>query len=303
MKRLGDLITELAKRAGMDHLDTNLKDIQALATPVPDEVETALMGLMNAQEAEAWGKGNTSLKSHYTAQAYNGWDRKLIDSADNMEFSDEEKQQIKNEKNTGKKQDIFNDILKNRLDEAKKAQTASGKKGDDEAAKKWESEHKKLSEQIEKTKKEHEDQLRMKDESFYSYKLDSKFNDVLSSQKWSENYPVGMRTKIGRMAIDEELNKVGAKVILDENGQEKIVRKDDISMPYFDSSNKTPNFVEFATKVLSENKFLAVSSATPNNVNNATPPFVASGVTSQQNNNKRPNQVMSLLNKSKQDQQ
>jgi hypothetical protein len=301
MKRISDIFTDLAKKAGVNHLDANLKEILALQTPVPDEVAEALYGLMNPQEAEAWGKGHVGLKSHYTAQAYNGWDRKLLDSAEAMGFSDEEKEQLRNEKNTGKKQDLYNEFVKLRLDEAIKASTAAGKKGDDEAVKKWEEQHNKVTAQFSKMKEDYENQLRQKDQSFYSYKVDSKYNEVLVAQKWSENYPVAMRTKIGRMAIDEELNKLGAMLVLGDNGEEKLVRKDNPEMPYFDSSNKNPKFAEFATKVLSENKFLAVSTPTPNNPI-AVPP-VATGVTSQQNTNKRPNPINSLLQQSLKDQQ
>jgi hypothetical protein len=302
MKRLGDVLTDLAKKAGLNHADVNLKELQALTTPVPDEVENALFGLMNTQEAEAWGKGHVGLKSHYTAQAYNGIDRKLHDSAEAMGFTDEEKEQIKNEKNTGKKQDLFNEFLKAKMEEAKKGQNAANKKGDDEAVKKWEAEHKKLSDQLNKTKEEYENQLKQKDESFYSYKLNAKYDSVLGSQKWSDNYPQNLRSEIGRLAIEKALNEAGAKTMLDENGEIKIVRKDNPDMPYFDSSNKNPKFAEFATKIMSENKFLAVSPPTPNNSNNSMPP-VAPGVTSTQNTNKRPNPILTSLQQSIKDQQ
>jgi hypothetical protein len=119
MRKVGELIADLAKKAGMQHTD-NIKELIALTTPVTEEAESSLMSLMNATEAEGWAKGNPSIKNHYTAQAYNGWDDKLFKSAEKLQFTDEEKEQLRNERNTGKRQDIYNEVLEKRIAEAPK---------------------------------------------------------------------------------------------------------------------------------------------------------------------------------------
>jgi hypothetical protein len=300
MNRLGEVILNLVKKTGFPHTDANLKEIAALTTPVPDEVEEALSSLMNNQEAEAWAKGQVSIKNHYTAQAYNGIDKNIISNAEKFGFSEDEIEQLKAERNTGKKQDMFTAILNSRLEEAKKNAATAKKDKDPELEAKFIEEQKQLRSQLNKQKEEHENALKAKDQEIYNFKKNSRISSVLNSQKWSDNYPEHLRNELGLLAIQKKLEKEGATLALDEKDEIKIVRADNPDMPYFDSSNKIPNFTEFATKTLSENKFLAVS--TPVQPNTTIKPLVAP-VTGQPNTTKRPNSVSGLLQQSLKDQQ
>ncbi len=300
MKKAGEVFAELAKRAGLQHTSDNLKEILALTTPIPDEVEQALNSLMNAQEAESWAKGQSSVKNHFTAQAYNGWDKKLIESADKLGFTDEEKDRINGERNTGKRQDIYNEILENRIAEAKKDQTGAKKAGDADAEAKIKKEIDELRAALRAKDEEKEKIISEKDSHFKEYVRNAKIDSVLNSQKWSENYPAELRTDMGRIAINKHLEKEGAQISLDEKGEIKLVRLDNPELPYFDNSNKNPNFAQLAAKVLADNKFLAVSTQTAN-TNTKIPVIASNG--SQSNTNKRSNSVSSLLQQSLKDQQ
>lgn len=300
MNRLGDVLFNLAKKAGLPNPEANLKDVLAINTPITEEVEEALNSLMNNQEAEAWAKGQVSIKNHYTAQAYNGIDKNILANAEKFGFSEEEIEQLKTERNTGKKQDMFTSILNSRLDDAKKGAANAKKDKDPELEAKFVEEQKQLRNQLIKQKEDFENALKNKDQEIYNFKKNSRINSVLNSQKWSDNYPESLRNELGLLAIQKKLEKEGASLSLDEKDEIKIVRADNPDMPYFDSSNKIPNFTEFATKTLSENKFLAVS--TPVQPNTQVKPLVAP-VSGQPNTTKRPNSVASIVQQSLKDQQ
>jgi phage host-nuclease inhibitor protein Gam len=289
----------LAKKTGMDHLGINLKEIAALTTPVPEEVEQALNTLMNSQEAEAWAKAQPSIKNHYTAQAYNGIDKKIHENAEKLGLSEEEIEELKAEKNTGKKHDMYNAFLQSKIEEAKKSGASAKGDNNKELEAKWQEQVNKIVSEKNKLKEEFEQTIKSKNDEVYNFKKDSHVNSILSSQKWSENYPENIRYKLGRMAIEEKLEKEGIALVLDDKNELKLVRKDSPEMPYFDSSNKNPNFAEFASKTLQENKFLAVS--TPVQQNTPKTP-VAPVITGQPNTTKRTNSVINLVSQSLKDQ-
>jgi hypothetical protein len=192
--------------------------------------------------------------------------------------------------------------LKRESRRPQKAATTAGKTNPDAEAK-WKAEHEKLSTALSKTKEEYEGKLKEKDSAFYDYKMNAKMDSILSAQKWSEHIPANMRADIGRLALQKKMDEAGAKAILGEDGEIKLVRKDNNDMPYFDSSNKNPKFTEFAPKVLDENKFLAASVQTPppNKHNTFTPP-VPNPSGTPANTNKRPDATLSALQQSIKDQ-
>lgn len=303
MRKLGEVMADLIKKTGMQHTDANFKEIIALTTPVSEEAEQGLFSLMNASEAESWAKGNSNIKNHYTAQAYNGWDDKIFKTADKLNLSDEEKEQLRAEKSTGKRQDLLVEIMNTKMAEASKNATAAGKASNNEAELKWKQEFDKLNLSTSKIKDDYEKALKAKDDDHYNYKKDAKWDAVLSPQKWSDNLGSDIRIPVGKLAIQKKLDELGAAAVLDENGELKLVKKEDNSMPYFDSSNKNPKFTEFATKILDENKLLAVSAPTPNPNNNKNLPPVPNPSGTAANTSKRPNATLSALQQSLQDQQ
>lgn len=305
MRKLGEVMADLIKKTGMQHTDANFKEIIALTTPVTEEAEQGLFSLMNASEAESWAKGNTNIKNHYTAQAYNGWDDKIFKTADKMGISDEDKDLLRAEKSTGKRQDLLTDILDRKIAEAKKNAEAAGKNNNADAELKWKQEFDKLNSSTSKIKDDYELALKRKDDDHYNWKKEAKWDSVLAPQKWSDNLGSDIRIPVGKLAIEKKMSEIGAMAILDENGEFKLVKKEDNSMPYFDSSNKNPKFTEFATKILDENKLLAVSAPTPNPNNNSNNTFkpVSSPSGTTANTNQRPNVVLSALQQSIKDQQ
>lgn len=300
MRRIGEVILDLVKnKAGFDHADANLKEIAALTTPVPVEVEEALNRLMNDKEAAAWALGNMEVKNKFMAQAYNGWDKKLLDSAEKFGFTEEEADKLRNEKSSGKKQDLFNEMLASRLESAAQAGKNPGKKSEaEEAAQKWEAEYKRVVAEMTKKDADFQNKLSEKDQHVYNFKMNAKIENVLSSLAWSDNISAELRGDVARVAINKYFEKEKIKPMLDDKDEIILMRSEDTSMPYFDSSNKTPKFTELVKKIASENKLLAVSAPTPPN----TPQIPAAPITGQPNTPKRSNSIQSLIKNSLQDQ-
>lgn len=296
MRTVGEFIAELCKKNGIEETDPRITALVGLSIQIPTDVEQSICGLMSASEAESWAKNQPAIKNHFYALAYNGIDKNMTDKLDSFEFDQETTDKIKGEKSTGKKQELLLAALEVRLKEVKKA--PAGKNDDVQK----DAEIKSLNDSIRQMKELHNNELKNKDAQFSDFKLNNKIDGFLSSQKWSDNYPIELRGDVGRLAVNRHLQKIGATTILGDDGQIKLMRSDNPTMEYFDSSNKNPKFDEIAALVMAENKFLAVSTQSSQNTQQHTP-TVAAGNPASQNTNKSTKTVQQLLQQSMADQQ
>lgn len=292
MKTVGTILAELAKKAGIPPGDPALKALTELQQPVTQEIEDNLFSLMNTGEAENWAKGNTSVKDHYIAIIFKAWDKKLLESAESFGFTDEEKNALNNERKTGRKHELFDEMLKSRLEAAKEGMK-QGKKNDDPGeVEKHKKEFERVSKLYEETKSTYEKQLSEKDTQFANYKKNSKIAQILGEQKWSDNIPAEMRNDVGLIAINKGLEKMGAVMHSDDSGEIILKQRENPDMNYFDATNKNPKFTEFVAKTLSENKMLAVSTATPTQKTTVPPPPIGQAAS---NTPKKSNSIVSGL--------
>lgn len=288
MAKLGQLFGELLTKSGLDPKDKKYADILSNQTEVDHETEIAISSLMSEEAA----KSNTAIKTHFFAQAYDGIDKKIITTAEKMGFTEEVLSEIKGEKNTGKKTDIFSNAFVQKL----KAVEQEAGKGD---STKLQSLQAQVEESNNKLRLAEEEKERLKNataEEIKSYKLNSKYEGFIASQKWSKNFSEDDRLDIGKIAINKELEKLGAKLVLDESGKDiKIVRED--GTDYFDSKNKKLIFTEFAPMVLAQKKYLEVSTSEP-----ATPQTPVQGNKPAATQSKSLTSSLSLLKESQKDQ-
>ncbi len=258
--KTGELLLSLLENAGMDVSDASLKDIASITTTIPDSALPILQSMMTAEQAIPWAKNNGEVKKHFFAQAYRGIDANIHETADNAGLDEATVQAIRSEKNTGQKQILLANALKDQLSTLKDNKPAGGKEVQDQ----YKAEIDKLQKMIGDTKAEYEGKLSEKDSFHKGFVLNSKIDSVLGQQKWSENYPVEMRSQLGKLAIENKLKNIGATAILDESGEIKFVRIDNPELEYFDNTNKKITFTSLAAQTLAENKFLAASTPTPN---------------------------------------
>lgn len=290
MKKVGEIFADLAQKTGLPVEHKGLKDLLSLTSDVDPEVEKAINGLISLDAA----KNNSALKSHYFRQAYDAIDQEVIKRADKLQLETDFVEGLKTEQSTNKKLNSFLD----KLEELKEAQKTAKGTGDKDAEKTLKAEIEKLNGSINSIRTEHDKAIKAKDEFHNNYIKDSKIINSFASEKWSDLYAPEMRGDLARIALEKELNKIGAKIVTDEKGELKLVQAANPEMEYFDSSNKKVNFTELVPQIMATNKFSAVSASTEP----VTPQITVGGgkppVTPQGNNT-----VANLLNKSIQDQQ
>jgi hypothetical protein len=293
--KLGEILKDLIQKAGYDPKEAQFADILSIQTEMPREVSEAFGGLMSLDAA----KNNTTIKNYFYAMAYAGSDKEMLKLADVFEFGDEQKQQLKEERSSGKKYEIFGQFLKDRIAEIQKEATIAKKSGDKEAEKALNDEIVKLRETLVKKEEEKNNAIAQKIQEHNNYILDKEIDSAFNTFKWSDNYPSEIRPELSRIALNKMLDKMNAKVVLDDKGKPKVVKAENTEFEYFDNSNKKVIFTELAAKVAAENKFLAVS---PTQTPNTHQKHVAPSLGNQPNTTSRSNPVKSLIEKSLKDQ-
>lgn len=114
MPTIGELINNLAQKAGVASNDAKLKALLAspeLATVnIDDSLVTALeTGLLSIEAAK---NNHPDVKKKYFADAYDGIDKQLIKLVENDTFDQADLDEIRNEKSTSKKQELIITKLK-----------------------------------------------------------------------------------------------------------------------------------------------------------------------------------------------
>lgn len=123
MPTIGELINNIAQKAGIAADDQNLKSLLAspeLATIQVDEtIVTAIdNGLLSIEAAK---NNHPEIKKKYFADAYDGIDKQLMNLVANETFDQADIDEIKAEKSTSKKQELIISKLKTAAKSAKGA--------------------------------------------------------------------------------------------------------------------------------------------------------------------------------------
>src|SRR3990167_981894 len=125
MANLGEYLTELAKKAGIDIEDAKLKEVvtKVATQEIDDSIVTKLNASYMTTEA---AKQNPDIKKHFTASVLNGLDTELDSILSDSEFSDDLRAQIKAEKSSYKRVPMLVKAVKEL--EAAKAGASKGDK-------------------------------------------------------------------------------------------------------------------------------------------------------------------------------
>ncbi len=283
-KKIGEIIVDLLQKVGIDHTDKQFADVISIQTEIPEPVAESFKGLMTLDAA----KNNISIKNHFTHAAYNPLDTEIHSRLDMFGLSDDQKALILAEKSTGKKQQLF----LNTLDAEFKKKKAD--KDPDSGTFKKEIEE--LRANLAKKDEERSQFETLKNNELNDYILNSIQNAEFSKHNWSSLYDVNDRGILAKNALNTYLEQNGAKIVLDENKNAKIVKKDNPELEFFDNSNKKVTFTELVPKILAEKKYLGVSQPITQQS------FVATGMTPAQSTTKSNSTVLNAIAKAKHDQ-
>lgn len=297
MTNLAELIDDLAKKAGLSGDHEGLKAIINASTgiAIDSEIEQALTSnLLSIQAA----KSNVAVKNHHISHFAKSIDEMLDKRLQKLGFSEEDMNPIFEEKSTGKRVDMTIEKMVKKMESLEASQKKSGKDGDKDLEKTYKDQIEKLNNEMNSLRETHLKDIDNERGAHSDYVKNSIIESEFLKHKWSENFTPDLRKDLSKIALEKELNKMGAKIVKDEKGELKLVQVANPELEYFDSTNKKITFTELVPHIMATNKFIAVSAST--DPGTSTNPIVGGGKLP--DTPKGNNTVTNLLNKSLQDQ-
>lgn len=246
--KVGTLITELAKRVG---IDPNTVAIPSEQFELPDELGEAVKTKLFTEDA---AKNNSALKNYFFKQALDGVDNNVTKLLDDFQLAEEDRGEILGIKNTYERIPAL--VKKIQALESAKAGASKGQTAQ-------------LQEQINKLNEEKARLAAEKEKEIQQIKnqYDNEFTENLKKLRISaaplatDQYGEEAMRELAYTFLEKELAAVDAKVVR-KNGMLKIVRASDEALDYY-ADNKPVTFDELLDGVLSKYKLIAVSNPKP----------------------------------------
>jgi hypothetical protein len=263
--KVGELFAELLEKVGADTTSEEVKSILSISVDVPQAFADKLSAGLFTEEA---AKNNMKIKNHFIAQFAGGLDQSILDRALKMNLPSSTIEKIKEEKSTGKKQQLLLEAIDEDTNSKLKAVEKSGASDVDKAAERQailalQEDNRSLNNQLSNYKekyvpKEELDRVLSQGEND---RVQFLIENELIKKPWSANYPENVRTQLGKIALDNLMKEVGVKVVR-KDGELKLVHANNVEQEYFDSKNKNVKFTELVDQMMTANKFKAVSDQT-----------------------------------------
>lgn len=241
----GELLNNLARKAGIDVSSAELKDLlsnaELLKVNIPDTISNALeTQLLTVEAAQA----NDKVLKHFRSTLYNGIDNTLKETALEMGIPETELKTWLAENQTGK--NVRNVMLK--IAELKEKQS-KGKGDNTELQKQIETLNAKIVEMTKAYQEKEQSLIKQNEQALTNYMLDS----------FLSNYDYGLPTTkdisllTAKNVLNQEFSKLGITVV-NENGQ--LVPKTKEGADYYTSNHTKPSIKELTDGVLAQHKLL-----------------------------------------------
>ena len=247
--KLGDFLNNLAAKSGTT-IDfgtlSNLKADEISAIEIDDTVaqaiDTSLMSLDGA-------KNNPLVANHYKAITLKPFDNKLNALIAELELGDD----LLTEQSTFKRLEMSDAKIKAKIAEIK---ASKGNDGKDEQLKQ-------LQLKLQQISDEKEQAVKAVSEKYENEFTELQIKQMLTGKNYAtKDLPVDVNIQVARTLLSSSLQKAGAKLVR-KNGELKLVQENNPELDFMDTSNKFVSFDQFTDKVLTDNKLIAVSGATP----------------------------------------
>lgn len=222
IENIGQLITELAKKTGIDTNDQHLIDILSNAELTKVPIHSDIAGKFeNDLISVAAAKDNHSgIGSVYKAQALAAVDKKVATLMEDNEFSDEERDAVNNETSSYKKLDLVYNTLKNKYD----AKSKAGNKADKDTFQKQIDElQNQLRESKESLTKKEQEYKQKLSENIKDFKLRNFLNGFKTIY---DNEDPDTRFEILKLKVNKILQDKNAKMELDDKNDLAILQND-----------------------------------------------------------------------------
>lgn len=245
--KLGELIASIAEKVGFDVTDESLKELVGSQLDVPEPISSGIDKLMTEEAA----KSNPIIKKHYLDNMANGQNKNLDLLAADYGLSQEERDEIFRDNKT------VSD--KHKAIVAKVAEKSKGNKDSKDESKAI---IEKLNADLREARALTESKVSELTTQFENERLNDQVIGAFMGKTWSSNYPEDLRPEIAKIALQKELDKIGASLVRDGKTV-KIVRSENKEQDYFDDKNKKITFEELRDNIFANNNFGSISSDTP----------------------------------------
>lgn len=246
--KVGTLITNLAKKAG---IDPNTIPMPSEQFELEDSVASAIESKLFNEDA---AKNNAALKNYFFSQALDGVDKNITKVLEEFQLGDEDRGEILGIKSSFDRIPAIAKKIQS-LEAAKvganKGQTAQ------------------LQEQINKLNEEKAKMIADKDKEIQQIRsqYDNEFTDnlkrlrITSASLVTDQFGKEAMEELAYKFLDQELAAADAKAVR-KNGMLKLVKASDEALDFY-ADNKPVTFDEFLGSVLSKHKLIAVSKPAP----------------------------------------
>lgn len=252
-KKLGELFTEIAEKAGISATDPRLKELQSVMTEVHDEIATAISNnLYNEYSVSNSQKFHDLFHKKIRKEILDGLDAKIKDSAKKNKFSDAELAEVENAKTTFERQEKIIEILN-----AKATAASQNSSGADKKALLDEIQN--LKSELVKTNETYQSKEKELIAGFIEKQKQSLVRNYLAGKNFAnKEIPKEVQIKMAEMLIADKLKEVGASSTLTDDSIIKLVQASKPELEYTEQ-HKPVKFYDFADKILADNKLLEVT--------------------------------------------
>jgi hypothetical protein len=269
---LGELLTTLATKVGIDNDNESLKNISTSISTLEIDDETA-NSFTSRLLTEVEAKNNPAIKAKFFSEFSDGLDKQLLTEYKGVGLSDETIQEVfSTEPKTSKRISLLNQKIKDVIDTAKKAGANKSE---------IESLELKYKEQVQQALSE-ANQLKSINSELLQKSIDREidwnFDLGIGKHKISESIPSEYRGQLAKQVVKEFLTQKDAKTVL-VDGKIKLKRLSDESLEVTDL-----DFDTAISKALAEKNLLHVAPNVQPIVTQVTPSGQSQGQSTFQKN-------------------
>lgn len=254
MKKLGDILDNLFKKAGVDENNPTiiamLQNEAIFKAEIDEAAADQIQGNLHTLDS-----AKSRIKKEVLAETYNGIDAKLVATMDELQVPDEVRTAILAERSTPERASL----LVKKIKELEASKSSANTKGEKSELQAEINQLKALNAQVANDYKNQIEQLK---QSHENEAIDWQLTSSLSGY----NYALGdidqsLKIQTAKSAISSAMQLDGVKVIKEGNQLKLVTAKD--GTDYFNKQNNKVDLKQYVEQQLAQNKLIAVSNGQP----------------------------------------
>lgn len=250
MKKLGDILDNLFKKAGVDENNPTIIALLQNEAIFKAEIDEAAADQIQGN-LHTLDSAKSRIKKEILAETYNGIDAKLVATMDELQVPDDVRAAILAERSTPERASL----LVKKIKELEASKSTANTKGEKSELQAEINQLKALNSQVANDYKNQIEQLK---QSHENEAIDWQLTSSLSGY----NYALGdidpaLKIQTAKSAISSAMQSDGVKVIKEGNQLKLVTAKD--GTDYFNKQNNKVDLKQYVEQQLAQNKLIAVS--------------------------------------------